>query len=140
MSNESTTPDLVERTRRFLEATNRRDLDAMMAFYAPDAVMDGGLGIYEGASGIRGFFEDWLGNYDESRIEAEEILDLGNGVVFAVISQNARPVGSSGYVHARFGAVNVWDAGLVVRTTNYFVDEARSAAGRLAEERGPDGW
>jgi len=81
---ESTTPDPVELTRRVVEIGNRRDLDATMAFYAPDAVFDmsdGGLGIYEGASAIRGFCEDWLGNYDEFRIEAEEILDLGNGVV-----------------------------------------------------------
>ena len=139
MADEAATPDLVELWRRLVEAARRHDLDAVMAFYAPDAVMDlsdAGLGIYEGVSAIRGFFEDWRGNYDELRIEAEEILDLDNGVVFAVMSQNARPVGSSGYVHGRYGVVAVWDAGLIVRTTNYFdVDEARVAAERLAEER-----
>ena len=140
MPEESTTPDLVELTRRAVEIGNRRDLDATMAFYAPDAVFDisdGGLGIYEGASAIRGFFEDWLGSYDEFRIEAEEMIDLGNGVVVAVISQSARPVGSSGRVQFRYGAVWVWDAGLAVRTINYFdIDEARAAAERLARERG----
>ena len=140
MSDESTTPDLVALTRRVVESANRRDLDAVMAFYAPDAVMDlsdGGVGIYEGASAIRGFIQDWLGNYDEFRIEAEAILDLGNGVVFTAMSQDARPVGSSGYVHGRYGTVGVWDADLVVRTTNYFdIDEARAAAERLAGERG----
>jgi len=34
---------------------------------------------------IRGFLEDWLGAYEEYEIEAEEILDLGNGVVLFVI-------------------------------------------------------
>jgi hypothetical protein len=37
-SPESTTSDLVERTRAFIAAANRRDFDAMVAFYAPDAV------------------------------------------------------------------------------------------------------
>jgi hypothetical protein len=37
MSEESTTPDLVELTRQGLDAFNRRDLDAQMSFYAPDA-------------------------------------------------------------------------------------------------------
>jgi len=38
MREESTTPDLVERQKRLTEAANRRDLDALMAFYAPDGV------------------------------------------------------------------------------------------------------
>jgi ketosteroid isomerase-like protein len=134
------TPDLVELTRRLFELGNRRDLDAVMAFYAPDAVWDmsdAGLGIYEGTSAIRGFFEDWQGAYEEFEADPVEIRDLGNGVVSIVINQNARPVGSSGHVHFRYGAVAVWDAGLAVRITNYFdIDKARAAAERLAEERG----
>ena len=35
MSEESTTPDLVELARRASEAANSRDVDALMAFYAP---------------------------------------------------------------------------------------------------------
>ena len=140
MPEESTTPDLVELARRSFDAVNRRDFDAMMGFLAPDAVWDMsdlGMGTFEGVPAIRGFYEDWFGSYDEFRIEAEEILDLGNGVVFAVISQNARPVGSSGHVQFRYGSVAVSDAGLAVRTVNYFdPDEARAAAERLAQERG----
>ena len=42
MSQESTTPDLVELMRKAYEAVNRRDfdLDAMMSFYAPDALWE----------------------------------------------------------------------------------------------------
>ena len=70
-----------------------------MSFYAPDAVWDAspmGSARFEGVAAIRGFFEDWFGAYEEFEIEAEEILDLGNGVVFAVTRQKGRPVGSSG--------------------------------------------
>jgi len=35
MSEESTTPDLAELTRRAMEASNRHDLDTVMQFYAP---------------------------------------------------------------------------------------------------------
>lgn len=40
MPEESTTSDLVELIRDAFEAVNRRDLDAVMGFYAPDAVWE----------------------------------------------------------------------------------------------------
>lgn len=40
MPDESTTPDLVELQRRLTAATNRGDADAVVAFYASDAVYD----------------------------------------------------------------------------------------------------
>jgi ketosteroid isomerase-like protein len=140
VSQESTTHDLVELMRRVFEIGNRRDYDALVGFWSPDYVWDlspMGLGVYEGASAIRGFFEDWQGAYEEFEAEPVEIHDLGGGVVFAVVSQTARPVGSSGHVQFRYGVVAVWHAGLAVRTTNYFdIDEARAAAEQLAQERG----
>jgi len=60
MSEESTTPDLVELVRRSVEAAGKRDLDAHMAFYAPDAVWDAspmGIGTFEGQAAMRGFWE-----------------------------------------------------------------------------------
>jgi ketosteroid isomerase-like protein len=139
MREESTTPDLVERQKRLTEAANRRDLDAMMAFYAPDGVYDMsmGMGTFEGHASVRGFIEDWWGSYEEFEFEAEETLDLGNGVGFRVLIQKGRPVGSSGEVELRYAAVSVWEDGKIVRMTNYTdPDEARAAAERLAEERG----
>jgi hypothetical protein len=32
---------------------------------------------------IRGFWEDWLGAYEEYEMTPEEILDLGTGVVLS---------------------------------------------------------
>jgi len=140
MSEESTTPDLVERQKRLTEVGNRRDLDAMMAFYAPDGVYDMspvGMGVFEGQAAVRGFIEDWWGSYEEHEFEAEEILDLGNGVGFRVLIQKGRPVGSSGEVELRYAAVSVWEDGKIARITNYTdIDQARAAAKRLAEERG----
>jgi ketosteroid isomerase-like protein len=62
MSQESTTSDLVEVTRRLFEASNRRDFDAVQSFFAPDAVWEAvSLGTsFDGVAAIRGFLEDWL--------------------------------------------------------------------------------
>jgi hypothetical protein len=110
-----------------------------MRVYGPDPVWDTssmGLGIYEGPEAIRRFFEDWIGRYEEWNIETDAVRDLGGGVVFVVVSQNARPAGSTGYVQWRYAAVYVWAGSVLGRITNYSdVAEGRAAAERLAESR-----
>ena len=139
MSEESTTPDVVELVRGQWKAVNRRDLDALMSLCPPDGVYDpspNGLGVFEGPVAIRGFIEEWWGAFEELRYELEEVLDLGNSVVFAVVRQDARPAGSTGHVRAREAYVYEWVDGMIARVTIYLdIDEARAAAERLAEER-----
>ena len=140
MSGESTTPDLVELVRGSFEAADRRDFDALMIFYAPDAVWDMspfGMGTFEGLAAIRGFFEDWMRAYEEYEMEPEEILDLGNGVGFVVTRLTGRPVGAASGLTRRRPLAFVWVEGLVARVTapSSDIDEARAAAERLAESR-----
>ena len=138
MSQESPTPDPVERVRRLDQAANRRDFDAAVSFYAPDAVWEGRASgmTFEGRTAIRGFFEDMSVAYEEFEWQPEEILDLGNGVTVDVACASGRPVGSTGQVEFRLAIVAVWEEGLIVRATGYGdIDEARAAAERLAEER-----
>jgi ketosteroid isomerase-like protein len=73
--------------------------------------------------------------YDELEFKLEEVHDLGNGVVLAVVVQDARPAGIAGRVQQREGWVYVWAEGLIVRFTASDVDGARDAAERLAQER-----
>jgi len=138
MSEESTTPDPVELLGRAVEAANRRDLDAAASSFAEDATFDGrALGDhFQGRAAIRSFLEDWFGTYEELEFGLEEVRDLGNGVVFAVVVQNGRPAGSAGHLRQREGWVFVWVRGLIARLTISEVDEARAAAERLAQERG----
>ena len=138
MPEESTTPDLLELVGRAFEAANRRDLDAAASSFAEDATFDGrALGDhFEGRAAIRSFLEDWFGAYEELEFGLEEVRDLGNGVVFAVVVQNGRPAGSGGQLRQREGWVFVWVRDLVARLTIFEVDEARTAAERLAGERG----
>jgi len=65
----------VEIVRRSTDAYNRRDLDGILANWAPDAVLDWsnsrGLdaGVYRGQGEIRAFIERFLAAWDEVRIE-----------------------------------------------------------------------
>jgi hypothetical protein len=140
MSEEPATPDLVERTRRGFDAGSRQDVEAVMSDYGPKSVWDMspvGLGVYEGQMAIRRFFEDWWGSYREYRNQVEEILDLGNGLIFSVVRIEGRLLGSDAYTRLRYAAIAEWVEGVVRRTTNYAdVRAGRAAAERLAAERG----
>lgn len=132
------TPDLVQLMRRQFEAGSRRDLDAVLSFYAPDAVWEAAsLGTrFEGVAAIRGFLEDWLGAYEAFEMEPEQILELGNGVVFVVARLTGRPIGSRGSaLMRRRPLVFMWVDGLIARITAPESDiaAARAAAERLAE-------
>ena len=138
MPEEPTTPDIVELSRQVFGAMVGRDFGAVEGFYAPDAIYRGEqVGTYEGAAAIRGLFEDMLSPYEEFHGEVEEIVDLGNAVVFAVISANGRPAGSSAFAQVRLAGAAVWANGVIERQTAYLdIDEGRAVAERLAQERG----
>ena len=141
MSEESTTPDLEESSRRLREALSRGDLDAAVAMYAPDVVWDVSLlglqGVFEGREAIRGVLEDLRRPYEELEIVPEEFRDLGSGVTLNVYLARGRPRGSTGFVESRQASVATWANGLIERQTTYpDIDQARAAAERLADERG----
>jgi len=136
MSVESTTNDQVELVRGLVGALDRCDVDTVVGFHAPDAVLEAAVGRFEGVAGIRAFIEDWLANYEGFAVTLEEDRDLGNGVTFGVIRQQGRLVGSSGHVQLRHAAVHVWVDGVITRAiTGPDIDEDRATAERLAEER-----
>jgi ketosteroid isomerase-like protein len=140
VSEESTTPDMLATTGRSNEAIIRRDFDAVIAIFWPDAALDTspvGMGVFEGREAIRGFYEDWFGSYEDFEQVIEEARDLGSDVGLAVYLQSGRPAGSSRFVELRYASVTTWPNGLIQRSTQYTdVDQARAAAERLAEERG----
>ena len=140
MSEERATPDPVELMGRAFEAANRRDLDAAASNFAEDATFDG-RGVpdhHDGRTAIRKMLEEWFAAYEELEFGLEEIRDLGNGVVFAVVVQNGRLVGGAGSLRQREGWVVVWVGGLIASLATSDVDEGRAAAERLAQERADD--
>jgi ketosteroid isomerase-like protein len=123
MTDESTTPDL-ETLRRGVEASNRRDFDAFLAAWAPDAVCElsperlGGFEMSQptGHAAIQKVVEEYPRAFDDFQNAVEEAHDLGNGVTFAVIGERARPHGSSGFLERRYGLVATWRDGRTPRT------------------------
>ena len=139
MPEKSTTPDLVELTRRQFEAVNRRDMDTAMSRCAPDGVYDtspDGMGLFEGPAAIRAFLDEWWDAFEELALKPEDVLDLGHGIVFSVVCQKGRPANSTGHVQRREAYVLEWVEDMIRRTTVYTdIDEGRVAAERLAAER-----
>jgi ketosteroid isomerase-like protein len=141
VSQESTTPDLEELTRQGIDAFSRRDFDAVLARYMPNAVWVtaslGMAGAFEGREAIRGTLEATVAPNDDYEIVLEEFRHLGKGVTLHVDLVRGRPTGSSVFVEQRAAMVVVWTDGLRERVTFYTdLDEARAAAERLAQERG----
>jgi ketosteroid isomerase-like protein len=137
MSEESTTSDLVELVRGIWADVDRRDWDAVLSRFAPEAVLVRGLITFEGPDALRGVLEDTVGSYEDLESEVEQVRDVGSGVVFAVVGQKGRLIGSTASVEGRFAWVYQWADSRVARVTIYLdIDEARAAAESLAEERG----
>jgi hypothetical protein len=83
------------------------------------------------------FLEEWTGPYEDWGLDVEEVVDLGDGVTFAVFVQKGHPAGSRSEVRMHLAAVTQWVGHLIERIRMYpDIDEARAAAERLAEERG----
>jgi ketosteroid isomerase-like protein len=120
-----------------MAAVNRREFGA---YGSPDIVLDTagyGMGTFKGREAAIGFFKDWTSSFEDLKIEADEILDLGHGVVLTVYHQEGRPLGASKYVRVRSALVTLWVDGVIVRNTAYpDIDQAHADAERLAQDRG----
>lgn len=74
----------VETYHRAIDAFNRRDLDAVLAFFDPDAewaprsvALEGGL-PYRGHDGFRTWWESTFAAFSDYVAEIEEVRDLGD--------------------------------------------------------------
>jgi|SRR5271166_2121671 len=142
---EATTPDLVELTREIWAASNRRDWDAVLSFYAPDSVFEGRVtgDRCEGLSALRSFFADFVATFEGFETESHETLDLGNGVLFVIVIQRGRPAGSTREVRMRNARVSSsrrgWSPGTrptaPTSTRPVLPPNASPRSGPVAEER-----
>src|SRR3954453_6116387 len=77
----------VQLVRQVFEAINRRDVQAMLDAYHPDADMSTLTSElvsgkpYRGHSGIREYFSSFADVWEELRLEPEEIRDLGDRIL-----------------------------------------------------------
>jgi uncharacterized protein (TIGR02246 family) len=77
----------VQLVRRVFDAINRRDVQAVLDAYDPDADMSTLTSelvqgkAYRGHSGIREYFSSFADVWDELHLEPEEIRDLGDRIL-----------------------------------------------------------
>ncbi|TMK99772.1 MAG: nuclear transport factor 2 family protein [Actinobacteria bacterium] len=136
VTHEPTATGVLELTRHVYTALNRRDFDAVTAMFAQHAVWDisrWGLGVHVGTEAIRRFMGDWFESLEEYEVQVHELLDLGNGVVYAEVLQVARRAASRDHLRLRSAPVYEWAEGSIARLTLYpNLSEGRGAAERAA--------
>ena len=136
VTDEPTATGVLELTRRVYTELNKRAFDAVTAMFAENAVWDvsrWGLGVHVGSEAIRRFMGDWFESLEEYEVQVLEMLDLGNGVVYAEVLQVARRAGSRDHLRLRSAPVYEWAEGRIARLTLYpNLSEGRGAAERTA--------
>ena len=89
----------IETVKALWAAWDRRDTPAMFALYDEDVAWDmtrsqvPGMGVYHGHAGVRQFFQEWLGTFEEFYARPQEFVDAGDHVVVQV-RQGGRGKGS----------------------------------------------
>ena len=123
----------VELVRRGFEAFNRggRDAQASAAMLAPDVVWEVAVGIsdfdgvYRGPEAVRRFWRTFMAEFEDLRIEVEELIDCGERVFSAArMVGRGRHSGAVGVGRMVFPVFTVRD-GLIVRY-QLFADRDRA--------------
>jgi len=134
--------DPTEVLREQFAATNERDFERAMSFYADDVVLvieEGFLntGTFEGKQAVGEWYGDWFRAFGaDYRFEIEKIRDLGRGLVFMTATY-----GGSG----RASGAEVWDEsaylylvrqGRIVRVQIFPTEDQALAAASLPQWSG----
>jgi len=111
--------------------------DEFLNVIAPDFVWD--MGTYagwidkprfHGAEGLREFLTLWREPYDDWGMQLEELHDLGDDRVLALLEQSGKPHGSSALVHLQYGLLcTIRDGKLRCMEVYASYDDALEAAG-----------
>jgi ketosteroid isomerase-like protein len=71
--------------------------------------------VYRGHEGVRRYFEDWVGAWDEYRVEPEEVIDTAADRVVVICRHGGRGKGSGVAIEQRVADVFTFRDGLAVR-------------------------
>ena len=126
----------VEVTERFIDAYNRRDVEAMLADLDPEIEWHSGItslggedGAFLGYEGFRAALRDVYEALGETHIECSEIRDLGNRIV-TIGRFHVRGRESGAGTESPWAAVADFKGSKGIRIRSYFnVEEALEAAG-----------
>jgi ketosteroid isomerase-like protein len=125
----------VEIVRRMYEAYARADFELSLSYLDPDIEFsqpaeEPGAGTYHGHQGVIQAFANWMGTWEDYRVEVEELTDLGDHVL-ARTRHHGRGKGSGVEVEQRIFQLWSLQNDKVVRARMYYDEaEALEAAGR----------
>lgn len=125
----------VERLRRGYEAWDRGDLDATFEFIDPDFEFHEDplfpeAAVFHGRDAVRRYFEGFWEEWEDVRVQLEDVLECGDDRLLAFVRVRARGRGSG--VEVDMGLAHLWTArdGMAVRMDAFFDRaRAREAAG-----------
>jgi ketosteroid isomerase-like protein len=127
----------VEAVKRFLDAYNRQDVEAMLEELDPEVeyhpalpiLLGGEATLYRGHEGVRRLFREIYDAFDEIHVEYSEFRDLGDRVV-GIGRVRMRGKGSGAETEAPTGSVVEFKNGKGIRVRTYLdPKEALEAAG-----------
>lgn len=101
------------------------DVEWEIASVAPNA------GSYRGIEAVMAVIEDWLGAFDELRIEPEEFIEAGPDKVVVLVRDRGRIKGSDVRVDHRFAHVWTLRNGKLARFQSFFEKEEAFEAADL---------
>ena len=114
----------VELHRRWIEAFNSRDIEAVIALCDPSVELDSAFaaicgGIYKGHDGIRRYFRDYEDAWGtEIRVQPEAYFDLGEHTILFYVMRG-RGEHSGAEVAMQATAAVGWSDGLMTCSTVY---------------------
>ena len=129
--------ETVEVVREAINAINRSDFDAMLAFLSPDVVWEAlegvaGIGeLYRGRAEVRKWVALMLENMEDGiNAEIEQMTDLGDERVFIAVNLTARRRGSGVPFQYRTWQIVCFADGLIARRQVFWTRaEALKTAG-----------
>jgi ketosteroid isomerase-like protein len=109
----------VELVRRFVDAFNRLDVDAMAGHYDPDVELHEwptapGARSYHGIDGVRSALDSWFEAWEWMRVDLVDIFDAGDRVL-VTLDQVAKGRGSEIEVEIRSYNVYTFRDGKLLR-------------------------
>ena len=128
----------VEIVRRSLDAFDREGIEGSLAYLDPQIEWLGPpewleQNLYEGHAGMRSLASFWRDNFDDFRLDIEQLIDLGDEVL-VLLYQRGIIKGSATPIEQPIGYQARLDAGKIVRVQVYFSWEAALAAVGLSEQ------
>ena len=126
----------VEVVRQAIQAFADGGVDAMAELWDPDIVWRAAEGAIDdvgemhGPVAVRRYIQDWLDNFEDASIVAEELRDVGDDRVLAIQRVKGRAKLSGVEIDVRYAAVSTVRDGKIVRGREYLsVEEALEAVG-----------